>query len=57
MKQGGAKKKKGNRGRFATVKIMRTTLNKLKANKEKNRTPIGGFIDMAVDEKLERENG
>lgn len=53
--KGGTKKKAKKKGdEYATVKISRTTHDLLTANKEKNRTPIGAFIDLAVMEKIAR---
>jgi hypothetical protein len=55
MKQGGVKKKKKAESKFVTVKINRKYYDKVKANKDINRTPISAFIEMAIDEKLERQ--
>lgn len=54
MKQG-VKKKKSVGVKFISVKISRITYDKIVANKEKNRTPISAFVEMAVDEKLARQ--
>ena len=53
--KGKSKKNVKAESNFATVKISRITINKLRENKRINKTPISGFIDMAVEEKLSRQ--
>jgi len=55
MKQGANKKKIKSESKYATVKISRSSLDKVKENKDKTRVPILVFIETAIDEKLSRQ--
>lgn len=46
---------KKNRDDFVTVKVKRRTVEKLRDYKKKYGTPIGVFIDQAVNEKLKKK--
>lgn len=51
MKQRSSKKNKSSDSKFATVKISRTSLEKLQANKKKTGVPISVYIDQMVEER------
>lgn len=40
--------------KFATVRILRSTLSLLQENKKATRVPVSSFIDEAVKEKLNK---
>lgn len=39
---------------FDTIRVRRTTLNKLKSYKEVTGTPMSTFVDKAVDDRLKK---